>query len=383
VSALEAAWWSARPGLPARLALVPLLPLEALFRAGVALRGWAYDAGLLDAARAAAPVISVGNLAVGGAGKTPVTMALARRLSARGRAVAVLSRGYGATRSDARVVSDGREVLLGAAEGGDEPVLLARRLPGVRVLCGPRRAALAVQAVGRLGADALLLDDGFQHRALARDLDVVVLDAANPVGNGHLLPAGPNREPVSALRRAGLVWLSRADQAEPEALVRWRERARAATGREPVESRHAPLDVVDGTLGRSLGLEALRGERVLLLSGLARPGAFRRTVEALGAEVAAERRYPDHHRFTAAELTEALAAATAAGCRRLVTTEKDAVRLDAAHAADPRLCAVRIEAEVLRGQESLEDALAAALRAAPAAARAGADGGASGPGARP
>jgi tetraacyldisaccharide 4'-kinase len=327
----------------------------------VGTRGWLHRRGLLASARAAAPVVSVGNLAVGGAGKTPVTIALARRLQARGRAVAVLSRGYGAERAGERVVSDGATLLLGAAEGGDEPVLVARRLPGVRVLCGPRRAALAARAVAALGADALLLDDGFQHLALARDLDVVVLDAANPAGNGHLLPAGPNREPAAALSRAGLVWLSRADQAAPAELARWREAARRATGREPVESRHAPVDVVDGALERSLGRDALRGRRVLLLSGLARPGAFRRTVEGMGAEVAGERRFPDHHRFSGAELDEALSAAAAARCDLLVTTEKDAVRLDAARAADPRLAVVRIEAEVLRGGEGLERALDEAL----------------------
>jgi tetraacyldisaccharide 4'-kinase len=360
-AALEQAWWSERPGPLAWLLLLPLRLPALAFAAVVALRGRLYDRGLLRAAHAAAPVISVGNLAVGGAGKTPVTLAIARRLAERGRTVAVLSRGYGATRSDPRVVCDGHAVLLDAAAGGDEPVLMARRLPGLRVLCGPRRAELAAQAVARLQADALLLDDGLQHRALARDLDVVVLDAANPLGNGWLLPAGPGREGRGALRRAGLVWLSRVDQAEPATLARWRALAREATGREAVESRHAPVDLLDGLLARSLGLEALRGRRVLLLSGLARPGAFRRTVEGLGATVVAERRHRDHHRFSAAELDEALAAASAAGAELVVTTEKDAVRLAPERAAEPRLAVVRIEAEVVAGEGALHEALDAAL----------------------
>lgn len=361
MTALERLWWDERPGPLAALLLLPLRLLALAFGAVVAARGWLHDRALLPAARAAAPVVSVGNLAVGGAGKTPVTLAIARRLAARGRAVAVLSRGYGATRKDARVVADGRDVLLDAAAGGDEPVLLARRLPGLRVLCGPRRAALAGPAVERLGADVLLLDDGLQHRALARDLDVVVLDAANPLGNGWLMPAGPGREPASALRRAGLVWLSRVDQAAPAALARWRAAALAATGRPAVESRHAPVDVVDGRLERSLGLGALRGRPVLLLSGLARPGAFRRTAEDLGARVVGERRHPDHHRFTEADLDAALAAAAAAGAELVVTTEKDAVRLAPARAADPRLAVLRIEAEVLAGEAGLDEALDAAL----------------------
>jgi tetraacyldisaccharide 4'-kinase len=369
MSLVERLWWDPAPGLGARALLAPLLPLELLFRAGVAVRGAGYRRGWLAARRAGAPVISVGNLAVGGAGKTPATLAIAARLAARGRTVAVLSRGYGARRGDARVVSDGRRVLLDAADGGDEPVLLARRLPGARVLCGPRRAELAARAVGQLQADALLLDDGFQHRALARDLDVVVLDAANPVGNGHLFPVGPNREPVSALGRAGLVWLSRVDQAAAEQLEAWRRLARERTGRPPVESRHAPLDLLDGTLSRSLGLAALAGRPVALLSGLARPGAFRRTVEGLGAEVRAERRHPDHHRFSEADLREAFAEAARRGAELVVTTEKDAVRLDGALAADPRLAVLTIAAEVTAGAGALDEALDAALQVRHASGR--------------
>ena len=240
MSALEQAWWTDRPAGWQRALLAALWPAELAFAGAARLRGLAYDRRWLEVATAPAPVISVGNVAVGGAGKTPVTHAIATRLAARGRRVAILSRGYGAVRSDVRVVADGERVLLEAEAGGDEPVLLARRLPGVRALCGPRRAELASLATGALGADTLLLDDGFQHRALARDLDVVVLDAANPFGNGHLLPVGPNREPRRALGRAGLVWLSRADQALPEQLERLRVLAFRATGRGPVESRHAP-----------------------------------------------------------------------------------------------------------------------------------------------
>ncbi len=353
--------WRGSPGAAGRLLFPALVAAEGAFRLGAAVRGALYDRGVLRAERAAAPVVSIGNLAVGGAGKTPAAIAVARRLAARGRRVAILSRGYGASRSDARIVSDGERILLDADEGGDEPVLVARRLPGVRVLCGPRRAELARTAVEALGADALLLDDGFQHRALARDLDVVVLDAATPFGNGHLLPAGPNREPRSALRRAGLVWLSRVDQAAPGAVDALRALAREATGKEPVESRHAAVDVVDGTLERSLGVGAIRGRRVLLLAGVARPAAFRRTVEGLGAEIASEAVFRDHHRFAPGELEDVLRAADAAGCEHVVTTEKDAVRLDRVRAANRRMCAVRIEAEVVGGGEVLEAALDAAL----------------------
>jgi tetraacyldisaccharide 4'-kinase len=358
---LERLWWSRRPGLAGAAVAAPLAVAEAFFRAGVALRGALYGCGILRAARAEAPVVSIGNLVVGGAGKTPAAIAVASRLAARGRTVGILSRGYGATRTDPRVVSDGEQVLLDAGEGGDEPVLVARRLPGVRVLCGPRRSELARTAVRVLGADALVLDDGFQHRALARDLDVVVLDAASPFGNGRLLPAGPSREPRSALRRAALVWVSRVDRADAGALAALRALVRRSTGRDPVESRHAPRDVLDGALARRFGAAALRGARVLLLAGIARPAGFRATLAAMGAEVAVERLFPDHHRYAPADLEEVLVAAAAARCDLVVTTEKDAVRLPPAASADPRIRAVRIDAEIVRGEEILEAALDAML----------------------
>jgi tetraacyldisaccharide 4'-kinase len=349
--------WSGEGGPAARLLAPPLRAAEALFRAGVAVRGALYEAGVLRAARAGAPVVSIGNVAVGGAGKTPAAIAVAGRLLARGRAVALLSRGYGAVRGDARVVSDGARVLLGADEAGDEPFLAARRLPALRVLCGPSRAELARIAVEALAANALLLDDGFQHRALARDLDVVVLDASDPFGNGRLLPAGPNREPRSALRRAGLVWLSRVDQAPRAAVEALRALAVEATGAPPVESRHAPVDVLDGALLRSFGVGALRGRRVLLLAGVARPEGFRGTLAMMGAEVASERTFPDHHRFSPAEIEEVLRAAERDRCEVVATTEKDAVRLPPSAARDPRLRVVRIEAEVVAGEDVLGVAL--------------------------
>ncbi len=361
MSWLEDIWWREAPPASRRVLLAPLAAAEGVFRAGAAARSALFRAGLVRQLRAPVPVISLGNLAVGGAGKTPATLAVAERLLARGRRIAVLSRGYGARRSDARVVSDGRLVLLPVEDAGDEPLLIARRLPEAAVLCGPRRAELARRAVEEFGADALVLDDGFQHRALARDLDVVVLDAANPSGNGRLLPLGPNREPWSALGRAHLAWLSRADQAPPEALRELRSRVRAATGWPPVESRHAVVDVVDGALARSLGPDALRGRRVLLLCALARPESFRRTLADLGAKVAVERTFRDHHPFSEGEVEEALRAARAAACEAVATTEKDAVRLPPRLAPDPRLRVVRIAAEIVAGGDILDELLDRAL----------------------
>lgn len=359
----ERLWWSRSPSAGDWLLGAPLLLAEGLFRAGAAARGALYDAAVIPSRRAGVPVISVGNLAAGGAGKTPVALAIAGRLLDAGRRPAVLSRGYGAARGDDRVVSDGERVLLDAAGGGDEPVLLARRRPGLRVLCGADRARLAPMAVAT-GADVLLLDDGFQHRRLRRDLDVVVLDASNPWGNGHCLPFGPNREPRSALRRAGLVWLTHADRASEAELEALRELSRRSTGRDPVESRHAARDLADGRLERTFPLSGLAGRRVGLLTGVARPESVRRTVEGLGGVVVASLAYPDHHPFTEGDVRAAMEAAWRGGGEWLVTTEKDAVRLPEGVAGDPRIFAVRIDAEVLRGEEVLGAALGAALRGA-------------------
>ena len=364
---LEDLWWreeQAGAGSPPLLRWL-LAGGELAYRAAVAARTALHRAGIPPRREAGAPVISVGNLAVGGAGKTPAAIEVARRLVARGRRVAVLARGYGASATGPRLVSDGASIHLDARAAGDEPYLVARRLPGVLVLCGPRRADLARWAVERLGAEALVLDDGFQHLALRRDLDLVVLDAADPVGNGRLLPRGPNREPWGALARAHLGWLSRVDQAAPEALGRLRERVAAATGRPPVESRHAAVDVLDGALAASHGPEALRGRRVLLLCALARPEGFRRTLGGLGAVVVAERAFRDHHHFTPVELEEAAAAARAAGCQAIALTEKDAVKLSPAQAASPLLRVVRIEARVVAGGAVLDDLLERALRREP------------------
>ncbi|HVP66140.1 MAG TPA: tetraacyldisaccharide 4'-kinase [Anaeromyxobacteraceae bacterium] len=358
--ALRRRWWDQAPGAGERLLLAPLAVPEAVFRAGAAARSALYDAGLLRSARATVPVISVGNLAVGGAGKTPVVLSLAERLSRAGRRPAVLSRGYGASIKAPTVVSDGRALLAGSEAGGDEPVLLARRLPTLRVVCGPDRAGLVHLAV-ELGADVILLDDGFQHRRLSRDLDVVVLDGSNPFGNGHCLPRGPNREPRRALGRAGVVWLTHADRARGEVLERLRAAARRYTGRDPVESRHAPSEVLDAGLNRGFGLASLAGARVGLLTGVARPESVAATVESLGASVVSRSDHPDHHRFSPEDVDAAIGAAFRAGATWLLTTEKDAVRLPTDRASDDRLRVLRIDIELLRGADVVESALSEAL----------------------
>jgi len=309
-------WWQPDPPVWS----APLGALSAMYRAGAAVHR-----AFSRPVKVRVPVISVGNLTVGGAGKTPVALDLARRLAARGRRPAVLSRGYGRRSREPLEVTAGAAVEL----AGDEPLLIARR--GFRVFVGPRRAALAEIAIGR-GADVLLLDDGLQHHGIARDLDVIVADASNPFGNGRLLPAGPLREPVSALGRVqlGLVWLTRCDRPrDPRTL--------ALRDFPAVESDYR----ADG---------GVRGRKVFLFAGIARPESFAETVRGLGAEIVGTRWFRDHHLYTASELSDLEARAAGA---LLVTTEKDLVRIE----QPGGIVAVRVDVRILRGEEALERAL--------------------------
>ena len=317
-------WWEA----DAPLWTVLLAPAEAVYALGAALHRRS-----VRPLKARVPVISVGNLVVGGAGKTPVTLALALRLAARGRRPLVLSRGYGRASSEPRFVNaDSR-----AAEVGDEPLMLARH--GVRVQVGPRRAELALAASD---ADVVLLDDGLQHHALERDLDVIVADASNPFGNGHLLPRGPLRERVASLRRVkrGLLWLTRCDLPRDPRVADLLQLGFHG----PVESSFAPSGSVE-----------LRGKRVFLFAGVARPESFRALAQSLGADVAGVRWFRDHHAFSAAELSQLRRSADAAGADLLLTTEKDFVRIDPAFAA--RIACLPVELRITAGEAALDQVL--------------------------
>jgi tetraacyldisaccharide 4'-kinase len=357
VNFLESLWYPPRPpSVPAQVLRAPLAPLAGCFRAGVALRNLLFDSGLRPTKGVPGlGVLSVGNLTAGGAGKTPVVAFLAERLQQAGAQVAVLSRGYGRRAGGLQRVAGPPWPSVDAV--GDEPLLLARRLPAVAVWVGADRVALA-RAARAGGASVALLDDGFQHRTLARAADVVVLDEAVGLGTGHLLPWGPLREPPSALRRASLLWLRVAAPAAPlPPLPPEVPRVRA---------RHAAVDVL-GPGGDVLPLSQLAHARVLAFCGIARPSSFTTTLRELGADVTAVRSFGDHHRFSAAELVALRAAAHTAGAQ-LVTTEKDAMRLPAGFPA----LVVRLGVSLLEG----EDALAGLLQALAPAPAGGAAGGA-------
>ncbi len=314
------------PDSPAERMLLVLLRFPAaLF--GFLTRGRAalYRCGLLSSYRAPVPVISVGNLAVGGTGKTPVTDYLVNLLLARGLRVAVVSRGYGGSGVPAPgLVCAGDGPLIGAEAAGDEPYLLARRNPRALVLVNPRRRQAVAAAVADHGAQVVLLDDGFQHLAVARDLDIVLLDAARPLSNGRVLPAGRLREPVSALKRADLLLLTRHTGG---AL------AQLPVGGPVLACRHrlgTPLQALDG---RELPLAKLAGRRIVAFAGIAHPQGFFDALTAVGLNLVECLVLADHVHYDQALLARLERAAEKA--EFLLTTEKDAVKLEGAVFAVP------------------------------------------------
>ena len=316
-----------------------LAPLGSLYLQLAALRNALFDRGTWRAERVAAPVLSIGNLVAGGTGKTPAAAWFAALLANEGRRVAIVSRGHGGVRAtDPLLVRDGGVPLASAREAGDESYLLALDGAAPIVAVGHERVAAAALA-GSAGATAIVLDDGFQHRWLARDLDVVLLDSADPLGGGRGLPAGLLREPPAGLARAGLILLTRAPQ---ELLVprllepaEWPE-AIAAALREACAARGVPLPPLAAAIHAPAALAlpdgsteppaSLAGRELVAVSGIARPDAFAATLEGLGGRLATRLDFPDHHRFDDADARAIADAARRAPGALLITTAKDAIR---------------------------------------------------------
>lgn len=317
-----------------------LVPMSWLYAAAIRLRNARYDRPT-SVTRVDVPVISVGNLTVGGTGKTPVVAWLVRRLIAGGTRPAVVSRGYGGTAGRGPLlVSEGRGPLVDASAAGDEPHLLARSLPGGWVWVGSDRVAVARQAVAR-GAQAIVLDDGFQHRRLGRDLDIVLLEPSTGAGRSRLLPAGPWREPPTALARADVVLVTRDPSSEQLAAAR--DVVRRFNRVAPVlPAGHRPIGFFDREGG-----SVPPPDRALAFCAIGNPRPFRADLERAGVTLVGFRAYRDHRPYTPPELAELDRAARDADAV-LVTTEKDLSRIVplAAVIEPARLLALRIEATI-------------------------------------
>ncbi|MFN3652866.1 MAG: tetraacyldisaccharide 4'-kinase [Armatimonadota bacterium] len=349
-------WWAplARGGLGA---------LAGLYAGVVGGYRLGFDLRLLHAASLPCRVVSIGNITVGGTGKTTTTRWLVRRLQEWGRRPAILSHGYRAgeaaetkqERPPVTVVSDSHQVLAPVETSGDEPQLLARSLPGVPVLIGRKRVLTARHAYEQLGVDTCVVDDGFQYWRLKKDLEIVLLNATNPFGYGRLVPRGMLREPLRGLRRAHAAILTHAARVEPSERDKLRAQIRKLNPHLVLaEARHVPVCLREAATGARLPLESLREGRWLALSSLGSPESFERTLVELGARNPAPARFRDHHPYRREELAQVVQQVTREGLSGVVTTEKDFVKIPVEWLAGTDYRVLEVDLELLSGRDELE-----------------------------
>ncbi len=310
--------------------------LSLLYGRAAALRADGYRQGFFKTRRLPCKVVSIGNLTVGGTGKTPMAIYVAGLLKRLGYRVVLVSRGYrGSAEKSGGIVSDGHSILMGPDEAGDEPLMIAMELPEVPVVVGQNRFEAGRRALERFKPDAIVLDDAFQHLKLARDLDLVLLDGRRPLGNGQVLPRGPLREPAAALSRADALILTRSQPVSKAPDERFE---RLAPGRPLFRSFHishvrqqvaadGPASLQDLRRLTDADRGALKKKGLYAFSGIGHNDNFKRTLSEQGFMLQGFAGFPDHYRFTDSDLERIQAAASAAGCEILATTAKDFVRL--------------------------------------------------------
>jgi tetraacyldisaccharide 4'-kinase len=346
-----------------------LLGLSQLYRAIVQTRLSLYRNRVLRSHSHGVPVISVGNLTVGGTGKTPVVEMLARALQQGGRRVAILSRGYksvpkplllrlldGVVRRKSlftpRVVSDGVSLLLDSRTAGDEPFMLANNLRGVVVLVDRDRVRSGIHAIEHFGSDVLVLDDGFQYVKMRHSLEITLIDRQAPFGNEYMLPRGTLREPPANLRRATHIFITKCDGSDNSALIRRIRRHNRTAG--IIECTHRPKHLKDFVTGEVRPLEALRGLKIGALSGIAVPESFEAALAGLGADLQLAQSYADHHRYSLKEIERFVRRCARRNLDAVVTTEKDAVRIPRILDPEVPILYMRVEIEILSGHDIWE-----------------------------
>jgi tetraacyldisaccharide 4'-kinase len=358
-----------RHGFRATLLRIGLRFFSFLYLAIVQVRLYLYRKRIFKERQLGCLVISIGNLTVGGTGKTPVVEKFARALHKGGRRVAILSRGYKSvdrrrkknlwenllapgTENPPRVVSDGKNVLLDSATAGDEPYMLASNLRGVAVVVDKDRVKAGLHALKKLGVDTLLLDDGLQYLHLKHRLDIVLIDRQAPFGNEHLLPRGTLREPPRNLRRASYIFITKCNGESNDALIqRIRRYNRTA---EIIECRHMPLYLRHVYKDERLPLDYLKGLYIGSLCGIAAPESFEEGLQNLGAKIELSRHFADHHRYAEKELNQFLQRCVRRDVSAVITTEKDAVRFPVIDPLEVPIYYLRVEIEILSGQETWE-----------------------------
>ena len=359
-----------RRGKRAAIVRFLLFLLSKVFLVIVKLRRFLYDVRIMRDYTIGVQVIAIGNLTVGGTGKTPVVEKFARELKNQGRTVAILSRGYRSKppplskrlldrlllrrdRTPPRVVSEGKSLLLDSETAGDEPYMLASNLKDVVVLVDKDRVKAGRYAIEKFGCDTLLLDDGFQYWKLAgRRRDIVLIDCQAPFGNESLLPRGTLREPPSHLGRASTIFITKSDGDTA------RLRARIARHNDQagiIECIHHPLYFEDVFTGERHGMDLIRGRRVASFSGIAQPESFEKSLKGQGAELVYSKRFADHHRFTQQEVLNAINRSKKKQAELIITTQKDAVRFPKIDRRDLPIYFMRVEIKILTGAKDFND----------------------------
>ncbi len=357
-----------RRGFRAAVLRTLLYTLSLIYERLVQLRLFLYRKRILRERALGCLVISIGNLTVGGTGKTPIVEKFARALQRGGRRVAILSRGYksvpqGRKRGilarlqrlapdPPRIVSDGKTLLLDSLTAGDEPYMLAHNLKDVVVLVDKDRVKSGLFAIENMQADTLLLDDGLQYLHLKHRLDIVLIDRQAPFGNEFLLPRGTLREPPANLRRASYIFITKSTGASNAKLIeRIRRYNRTA---EIIECAHKPLHLQDVVSGDVAPLQKLDGAFIGSLCGIAAPESFESGLRGLGAKIEIAKRFIDHHRYSESEIQNFISRCIRRDLEMIVTTEKDAVRFPRLGKTDVPICFLRVEIEILSGHESWE-----------------------------
>jgi tetraacyldisaccharide 4'-kinase len=303
-----------------------LYPLSLIYGIMIWFRNKLYDKNIFRFLKITnCKIISVGNITIGGTGKTPVIRFLADHLKEMGFKVAVLSRGYRRKSKGTVVVSDGEKILAEWEEAGDEPYLLARQLNKIPIVVESDRSKGALFIQQEFEPDVILLDDGYQHRRLYRDLDIVLIDASVEFGNGFLLPAGFLREPISSLKRADLIWFTRVDQSKN--FDRLIKQIRNICSCPIVTSNHQAEEIIQANTGNRLALSHLNQKRVLLFSGIANPASFKKTIINLGAKVVHHVKFSDHYQYKKLDINKLILTAQNVNADMILTTEKDYVRI--------------------------------------------------------
>lgn len=326
-----------------------LFLLSRLYHLVVSVRNRLYDLRIFTQNKLPCTVISIGNITVGGTGKTPMVIMLANLLKRRGYKPAIMSRGYGGNaKAPITIVSDGVQIRAGYAEAGDEPILIAQSVEGIPVLTGPERTRTGDFAVKNLGADILILDDAFQHRSIFRDIDIVLLNREKPFGNGYLLPMGPLREPPEALNRAHFqIWR---DNAPDGRFPKYCEQGIGTFF--PVLSAYLrPKDILRGNTGDLLPIEYLRGKKICAFAGIGSPENFEETIASLGGTLVSFLPFPDHYLYTLEDIAELRRVMSASDAEFIVTTEKDGIRLNDFPDFLKDVLIVRVEMEMLPSRE--------------------------------